>query len=419
MTDEYRKYNNKREIIKLDLVQEGDYTDNVVVCVPKFSYDVARSLLLHYGKYRTTYAVEYSELFYKLPGDVEFDVIEASLDKFLGSRDMSCDLVTALNNINATIKNQACCGTAGSGQVINDQFYYGSETPLIAPTTFGGSEDAFASEVAYNDHRCSAANAIVDGLIYGLGSWSLLTLGALTAGAIAVGLAAIFLTPPVAAFLALAAEGIAFGVLATIANAIDDDREDLVCLLYNSETATSAYDNLNGYIDDLVVDLGFVEIEVSLLVALVMQFAPIDTMNALYGAVGLPTVADPIDCDDCAGCDLYDTSFGTEIGSYDWTSAQNETNGWQYIAISFNHDGASYCGDPVTVSTLTLHDDTTNPVGKAIHYRAYNQGGGNIRNVWDTAWTSLNNVGYIEINIESSSNPNFYAGDFSMTVTVV
>ena len=299
MADEYRKYNNKREIIKLDLVQENDYTDNVVLCVPKFSYDVARALLLHYGKYRTTYAVEYSELFYKLPGDVEFDVIEASLDKFLGSRDMSCDLVTALNNINATIKNQACCGTAGSGQMINDQFYYGTEEALIAPTTFGGAGDDFATEAAYNDHRCAAANAVVDGLIYGLGSWSLLTLGALTAGAIAVGLAAIFLTPPVAAFLALAAEGIAFGVLATIANAIDDDREDLVCLLYNSETAVSAYDNLNGYIDDLVVDLGFIEIEVSLLVALVMQFAPIDTMNALYGAVGLPTVASPVDCDTC------------------------------------------------------------------------------------------------------------------------
>jgi len=299
MTDEYRRYNNKREIIKLDLVQEGDYTDNVVVCVPKFSYDVARALLLHYGKYRTTYAVEYSELFYKLPGDVEFDVIEASLDKFLGSRDMSCDLVTALNNINATIKNQACCGVAGSGQMINDQFYYGSQEPLIAPTTFGGEGDDFATEEAYDGHRCEAANAIVDGLIYGLGSWSLLTLGALTAGAIAVGLAAIFLTPPVAAFLALAAEGIAFGVLATIANAIDDDREALVCLLYNSETATGAYDNLNGYIDDLVVDLGFIEIEVSLLVALVMQFAPIDTMNALYSAVGLPTVASPVDCAAC------------------------------------------------------------------------------------------------------------------------
>jgi len=311
MADEYRRYNNKREIIKLDLVQEADYTDNVVVCVPKFSYDVARALLLHYGKYRTSYAIEYGELFYKLPGDVEFDVIEASLDKFLGSRDMSCDLVTALNNINATIKNQACCGTAGSGQMINDQFYYGSETPLDAPATFGGSEDDFATEVAYNDHRCSAANAIVDGLIYGLGSWSLLTLGALTAGAIAVGLAAIFLTPPVAAFLALAAEGIAFGVLATIANAIDDDRETLVCLLYNSETAVSAYDNLNGYIDDLVVDLGFIEIEVSLLVALVMQFAPIDTMNALYGAVGLPAVASPVDCDACGTeCFPYIT-YGT------------------------------------------------------------------------------------------------------------
>ena len=311
MSDDYRRYNDKREIIKLDLVQEADYSDNVILCVPKFAYDVARAFLLRYGKYRTSYAIEYGELFYKLPDDLEFDVIEASLDKFLGSRDMSCDLVTALNNINATIKNQACCGVAGTGQMINDQFYYGSQEPLIAPTTFGGTGDDFATETAYNDHRCLAANAIVDGLVYGLGSWSLLTLGALTVGAIAVGLAAIFLTPPVAAFLALAAEGIAFGVLATIANAIDNDRETLVCLLYNSETATAAYDNLNGYVDDLVVDLGFVEIEVSLLVALVMQFAPIDTMNALYGAVGLPTVESPIDCAACGNQCTPVIVFGT------------------------------------------------------------------------------------------------------------
>jgi len=311
MADDYRKYNSKREIIKLDLVQESDYTDLVVLCVPKFAYDVARAFLLRYGKYRTSYAVEYGELFYKLPNDSEFDTIEASLDDFLGSRDMSCDLVTALENINATIKNQACCGTAGAGQVIDDQFYYGTEDPLVAPTTFGGPGDDFATEIAYDNHRCEAANAIVDGLIYGLGSWSLLTLGALTAGAIAVGLAAIFLTPPVAAFLALAAEGIAFGVLATIANAIDDDRENLVCLLYNSESATVAYDNLNNYIDDLVVDLGFIEIEASLLVSLVMQFSPIDTMNALFGAVGLPAVAESVDCaacnDECFPVIVYGT----------------------------------------------------------------------------------------------------------------
>jgi hypothetical protein len=414
MADEYRQYNSKREIIKLDLVQPNDYTDSVILCVPKFAYDVARSMLLHYGRWRTSYAVEYGELFYKLPNDAQWDTILSSIDEFLGSRDMSCDLVDALENINATLRAQTCCTSGSGGQFIDDDFYYGTQSPLIAPASFGGSGDDFASIEAWEIHKCQAANAIAEGLIWALNSWSTLSLASLTAGAIGVGIAAIFITPPVAIFLALAAQGILFGALATIANAVSDSKAELVCLLYNSDSAASAYDNLVTFMDDVVIDLGFIELEANLVVSLIMQFAPIDTMNSLFSSVGLPAVSDPIDCASCAECPDYRVSVGTDLGDGEVSSTQNAENGWQYVTILFNRNETDWCGGQVTVNSISITENTCAPVGGGdVAYRYYTQANVLIGTYYNTPPVNVPNVGKVIIHVVSTANPDFYSGFFS------
>jgi len=70
--------------------------------------------------------------------------------------------------------------------------------------------------------------------------------------------------------------------------------------------------------DDLLIDLGFVTIEANLLVSLIMQFAPIDTLNSLYDSIGLPAISDPIDCtvcgEDCCPRIVFGTGDELEFG---------------------------------------------------------------------------------------------------------
>jgi len=166
---DYRKYYSNREIIKLDLVQNEDYTDNVILCVPKFAYDVARSMLAHYGKFRTSYAASYGDQFYELPDDNLFDTIEASIDLFLGSRDMSCDIVEALECIcdqfalQVAATNELVAATYTSSVNAN---YAGS--PEQTAGEEGGSipVGASAPDTGITNRRCKAAHYIVDNINY-------------------------------------------------------------------------------------------------------------------------------------------------------------------------------------------------------------------------------------------------------------
>ena len=166
---DYRKYYSNREIIKLDLVQNEDYTDNVILCVPKFAYDVARSMLAHYGKFRTSYAASYGELFYELPDDSLFDTIEASIDLFLGSRDMSCDIVAALECIcdqfalQVAATNELVAATYTSSVSAN---YAGNPEQTAGES--GGSipVGASAPDTGITDRKCKAAHYIVDNINY-------------------------------------------------------------------------------------------------------------------------------------------------------------------------------------------------------------------------------------------------------------
>ena len=159
---EFRRYNSKREIIKMDLVGPTDYTDNVIICVPKFSYDVARALIAWYGKWRTTYAIEYGDQFYTLPDDTEFDTIEASLDLFLGSRDMTCDISEGLDCI-CTQLGELVAATYTSNVSAN---YAGNPEQL--PGEDGQDPPAGTAEpvIGIINRKCKAAHYIVDNVQY-------------------------------------------------------------------------------------------------------------------------------------------------------------------------------------------------------------------------------------------------------------
>jgi hypothetical protein len=314
---DFRRYNQKREIIKLDLVQPSDYTDNVILCVPKFAYDVARSMLAHYGKFRTSYAVSYGDLFYELPDDTRFDEIEASIDLFLGSRDMSCDITAGLECICQQL-GELTAATYASNISANYAGYpeqTGGEDGSSPPAGAGNPD------VSIIDRKCKAAHFIVDN--YKLMMFDLLTSSPppwYSVGEVAAYLQSIGLKHGFAGILAQIYNGYSifaefiFG--ATIDyQAIYDDLTNnytaLVCALFNADSATSA---IAAFLGELTIT-GDEYDAISLLlfnnIINVLWFSVSDSEEQIVNYVTT------VDCDvDCgAGCPSLETDFLWLVGS--------------------------------------------------------------------------------------------------------
>jgi hypothetical protein len=316
-------------------------------------------------------------------------------------------LITALENISDVIKKSSCCFESGAGgQFIDDDFYYGEETPLDEPTSFGVGEE-FATEAEYEAHKCEAANFIVNGLIGSLNGMSILTLSSLIAGSVAAAVVgvAILTVPPVAVLVALAATGMLFGALSTIAGAIEDNRTDLVCLLYASTTAVEAYDNLRAALEDLSVDLGFVEVEVGAISNLIMNLCPIDTLNNLFRSVGLPEIpGDTVDCDAaCGGCPAYRVVYGSY--NPDTGIAQSMLDPWGHhrFMILFNNTVEGYCGDMETVSISEITGTPDCP--PSCGYRLRNQSETLVYSSESTPPASPVTCGKVELLDSASDSP--------------
>lgn len=264
-------------------------------------------------------------------------------------------LIEAIDNLSSTVRLSSCCTASLPLTTIGEGEYYGSEEPLEEPTSFGEGEE-FETENDYLAHKCEAANAIVDGLIQTLNNLAVLSFVSITAGAILLAIASPVISPiPLAVFLALGLTGFLIGGLHTLANAIDDNREEIVCLLYNTQTATAAYDALHDFVHELSVDLLFLEIEITAIDEIIAQLTPLDTMNVMYRAVALPEIGtDPIDCAVCE-CPDYTVLWGSwDEGTNRITSEVSDNH--QRAAIVFNAASWSFptCGEDVSMTVSII-----------------------------------------------------------------
>ena len=338
---------------------------------------MAKSRLL----WPTSYAKEQHEQYYVLPDDTDFDLIDDHVSEWIQQTEVidMCNqaLLEAIESIAASVTQSSCCYEAGpGGQFIGDDFYYGSEAPLSAPTVFGPGEE-FETETEYNNHRCAAANTIVNGLIGSLNGLSILSLAQLTAAGIVAGLVGIGLiaVPPVAIVIALLATGFLLGALTSVANEIDDNKEELVCLLYNSETAQEAYDAIDDFVRDIAVDLGFLEVQIGPFADLVMNIVPIDAANALFSAVGLPVVSGTtIDCDgQCGDCPNYIVIVGgydpvTNVASSEYFSPHGN---YQFGILFERREGELGCSDGVDDLTVVELQPPTPQNSANLGHRAF------------------------------------------------
>jgi hypothetical protein len=213
--------------------------------------------------------------------------------------------------------------------------------------------------------------------------------------------------PPVAVILAVAAAGLSVGFFVSLANEIDENREAIVCAIYNAADATEAYDNFETAIRDLAIDLGLVELEIGAIADLVMQMAPIDTFNKLYQSVGLPSVpGTTIDCADCADRSLELVKGSGPTPEWDTIQTFDSTEfPYEAIALRVKPDG---CAGELVTFTLRSNFTTT---GACV----LKDCSGSVLDSWSgtTNWTSGNS--YCGASFEWNSQ---VGDDFSISIEV-
>lgn len=254
--------------------------------------------------------------------DIALDYIEQLERRILG---MACleDLTNAIIAQGEAIKaglvaiaQKPCCsdsvGIVVQGTTPGGEVQYG-EQPGLAQ---GDSEtdpppEGFDTWEAYYTHKCQVANHLADGLISSLRNIGLLNLVNLAAAGALVGaaLGGFILLPPAAVpvlIAAVVALGISQAILYEIGDWLQDNRDELVCGLYNSESAGAATDFFAGMIDEALAALTVASSLHPVIRTIALILASTDTLNQLFNA-SLSANYPGADCSNCGGGEYYYT----------------------------------------------------------------------------------------------------------------
>ncbi len=161
-----RKYYKKRQIIDVTDFGTIDFDEQILICVPKFAWIVARSYLSLQAQWLSSYAVEYFLNGYTPPSPAQMDIIQANLAEFLAEVDMSCDLEEGLQNIadqlselvakDCSVQLACSVGSGGAG---------GVEAPGVPYQDVGVDPPfGFGTYGEYEAFKCAVAQMIADEL---------------------------------------------------------------------------------------------------------------------------------------------------------------------------------------------------------------------------------------------------------------
>jgi len=203
-------------------------------------------------------------------------------------------LIDVMSEIRDAIRAQAnCCAQVNNPYSMVDigggQLAYGTQQPLTEPP-----EGEFENENAYLSHRCEAANVIVADLVSAYNQFG--TVGFIVGG-ILLGIVLVT-APPVALLLALAMSGFIWASCVLVSNYIDTHRQELVCMLYNSESYADWEIAYADWVETLTIELELGEFKVDL-TRLFRSFVSTDAYNKMFTNILFPVADDPVDCDVC------------------------------------------------------------------------------------------------------------------------
>jgi len=159
-----KKYYDKRQIIDVTDFGEIDFDEDILICVPRFAWLIARSYLSVQGGWLSNFAVEYFIGGYETPSSGQFDVIQANIARFLGETDMSCDLEAVLQlmvdqleaiaskdcsvELSCNVGSSGAGGAEAAGSIFED---LGTDPPY-----------GFDTYGEYEAWKCGVAHYLVD-----------------------------------------------------------------------------------------------------------------------------------------------------------------------------------------------------------------------------------------------------------------
>lgn len=226
----------------------------------------------------------------------------------------------------------------------------------------GGFPPNYDTENEYLLDKCRIANAIVDGWINSINN--LATIGVVNfAGFLVVvvlALTSVILFPPSAfplLFYALGAIGFASGLLVALAQGIQTNRTEIVCLLYNSdsvETILSLYADILDTIIGLIPNVGPLG---AYLKTIAMLLANTETLNQLFSGAAAVGYLDA-ECQTCV-CDRFvvegGNSYVIEETEDSITVSSVDHGNWHSISIQFKVDDILLpCGPTQNILSTTL-----------------------------------------------------------------
>ena len=284
------------------------------------------------------------------------------------------DLVEALNNLSVAF-TAGCCDGGSYGA--------GKEDP--PPTGNGDNgEDpppGFDTYEEYRTYKCDIANRLVEGVkedIDWVGAGSLSTL-------VASAVIPALLTPVpfddilvlIGYAVSLLLQGILATTAATVSTAIVDNREALVCILYDAPDPETARDDVSEFMDTLLTTT-----ESALFDAL-WSFAAVNALFDRTIVLEYSPLPDAVACDECSSecllaisADNNPASNGTFTVTGPLTASMSSalvvTTHWGINDFNTNPDTLFFCGPGVTVASYNLSGFTPFPTAA---YRLYEPDG--------------------------------------------
>lgn len=256
MSERVVKHSDKHPIVNQILFAQTSLEPKALVCLSYRDVFIIRSYLWPYVEWRTRLAKPVYGDYWELSTDEELsEFIQAchELDSKIGVRNVDC-INSGLTEIANAVKEAFgqiaismanCCdhGSGSGGQ--------GTTAPPINPTEInepgaGDPPSGFDSWEQWYANKCSVAADIVQTMIGDVGRMSTVNLIGVTLVSAAAGLVPVILSPIpfddilVIAGLLVVAIGFGGAMLSSIKAVLENNEDELVCVLYNSTSSASA-----------------------------------------------------------------------------------------------------------------------------------------------------------------------------------
>jgi len=197
--------------------------------------------------------------------------------------------------VNAIAQKNFCCDDQTSvvvnvnggvnGTLTDGTVTYGTTPPITPPVTI---PEGYESLEQYEAQKCAIAHAVVTGVVYALDALTAVASVNAIAATIGIILAAIPLVPvspvliPVLVPL-VATAWLASGVLHAAALMVEENREELVCILISGNSIEIIFEQLSEALDIMIAAMAWSGPVALAVKSFIMVLINADTLNQLYG----------------------------------------------------------------------------------------------------------------------------------------